>query len=205
MAAKKCKYPSKLVHLMASATITHSLRKLAVPIMGGKSFYYVDADNEVLDVVTSESVFDEVAQRGKKKKTKVGTVTVTGVGVGEKDSGKRAEKRSREGDTDEDEDKDEDGDGDDNGNVSVSDESDSDSDGVGNGKSEAAEGSKSSRSSRTGGSHLEAGEAMDAPRQLQQYYMTVSCKWRLAALASFLRTHSHQKLMVSEFDKFEVS
>lgn len=41
---------------------------------------------------------------------------------------------------------------------------------------------------------LEKGEVMDAPEQLAQYYMMVSCKWRLAALLSFLRAHSHQKV-----------
>ena len=43
---------------------------------------------------------------------------------------------------------------------------------------------------------LEKGEAMDAPQQLAQYYMMVTCKWRLAALLCFLKTHSHQKVMV---------
>ena len=37
---------------------------------------------------------------------------------------------------------------------------------------------------------------MDAPSQLAQYYMMVTCKWRLAALLCFLKTHQHQKVMV---------
>ena len=37
---------------------------------------------------------------------------------------------------------------------------------------------------------------MDAPQQLAQYYMMVTCKWRLAALLCFLKTHQHQKVMV---------
>ena len=37
---------------------------------------------------------------------------------------------------------------------------------------------------------------MDAPQQLAQYYMMVTCKWRLAALLCFLKTHAHQKVMV---------
>jgi hypothetical protein len=43
---------------------------------------------------------------------------------------------------------------------------------------------------------LQKGEAMDAPQQLAQYYMMVTCKWRLAALLCFLKTHAHQKVMV---------
>ena len=39
-------------------------------------------------------------------------------------------------------------------------------------------------------------KAMDAPQQLAQYYMMVTCKWRLAALLCFLKTHQHQKVMV---------
>ena len=39
-------------------------------------------------------------------------------------------------------------------------------------------------------------QAMDAPQQLAQYYMMVTCKWRLAALLCFLKTHQHQKVMV---------
>jgi hypothetical protein len=37
---------------------------------------------------------------------------------------------------------------------------------------------------------------MDAPQQLAQYYMMVTCKWRLSALLCFLKTHAHQKVMV---------
>jgi len=43
---------------------------------------------------------------------------------------------------------------------------------------------------------LQKGETMEAPEQLAQYYMMVTCKWRLAALASFLKLHSHQKVVV---------
>ena len=45
-------------------------------------------------------------------------------------------------------------------------------------------------------STLEKGESMEAPSQLAQYYMMVTCKWRLAAFLSFLKTHSHQKVVV---------
>ena len=61
--------------------------------------------------------------------------------------------------------------------------------------------SKSSAGSRKesaagGGAMLEKDEAVDAPSQLAQYYMMVSCKWRLAALLSFLYTHRGQKVVV---------
>jgi Helicase conserved C-terminal domain len=55
---------------------------------------------------------------------------------------------------------------------------------------------ESSRDSKKARGMLEKGEAMEAPQQLSQYYMTVSCKWRLTALLSFLKTHNHQKVMV---------
>lgn len=37
---------------------------------------------------------------------------------------------------------------------------------------------------------------MEAPKQLAQYYMMVTCKWRLAALLCFLKTHAHQKVQI---------
>ena len=43
---------------------------------------------------------------------------------------------------------------------------------------------------------LAKGESIEAPQQLAQYYMMVTCKWRLAALTSFLRAHVHQKVVV---------
>lgn len=46
------------------------------------------------------------------------------------------------------------------------------------------------------GTTLDKGEAIETPSQLSQYFMMVTCKWRLAALLSFLRTHSHQKVVV---------
>jgi superfamily II DNA/RNA helicase len=53
-----------------------------------------------------------------------------------------------------------------------------------------------SRQARTDGTALDKGELLEAPAQLAQYYMMVTCKWRLPALLSFLRTHSHQKVVV---------
>ena len=43
---------------------------------------------------------------------------------------------------------------------------------------------------------LEKGEEMEAPSQLAQYYMMVTCKWRLAAFLSFLKIHRNQKIIV---------
>ena len=43
---------------------------------------------------------------------------------------------------------------------------------------------------------LDEGETMLAPSQLRQFSMLVSCKWRLAALVSFLRVHAAQKVVV---------
>ncbi len=46
------------------------------------------------------------------------------------------------------------------------------------------------------GSVLDKNEQVETPSQLRQYYMMVTCKWKLAALLSFLKTHSHQKIIV---------
>jgi len=43
---------------------------------------------------------------------------------------------------------------------------------------------------------LAKGEVVCAPSQLSQFFMMTTCKWRLTALLSFLRTHCHQKLVV---------
>eukprot|EP01038_Epipyxis_sp_PR26KG_P008178 gene8178-11064_t len=43
---------------------------------------------------------------------------------------------------------------------------------------------------------IEKDEIIDVPSSLSQYFMIVSCKWRLAALLSFIQTHSHQKIMI---------
>lgn len=39
-------------------------------------------------------------------------------------------------------------------------------------------------------------ESIEAPAQLNQYFMMVTCKWRLAALISFLKSHQNQKIIV---------
>ncbi|KAJ1440154.1 P-loop containing nucleoside triphosphate hydrolase protein [Ochromonadaceae sp. CCMP2298] len=49
---------------------------------------------------------------------------------------------------------------------------------------------------KSGGAALAKGEAVEAPAQLNQYFMMVTCKWRLAALLSFLRTHTEHKVVV---------
>jgi hypothetical protein len=43
---------------------------------------------------------------------------------------------------------------------------------------------------------LQKNEVVDTPSQLCQYSMLVTCKLRLAALLCFLRTHTHQKVVV---------
>lgn len=43
---------------------------------------------------------------------------------------------------------------------------------------------------------LAKGEVVSAPSQLSQFFMMTTCKWRLTALLSFLRTHCDQKLVV---------
>jgi len=130
--------PNKLIHLMASATITHALKRLAMPIMGGEKFFFVDADNKSIDVISTIADLQTVGQ--KKNTTKAGT---------EDDLG-----------------------------------------------AEGGSDSVPAQNRKEGGSQLAAAEAMDAPKQLQQFHMLVTCKWRLAALVSFLRTHSHQKIIV---------
>jgi hypothetical protein len=45
-------------------------------------------------------------------------------------------------------------------------------------------------------SDLAEGEQINTPAQLSQYFMMVTCKWRLAALLSFLKLHAHEKIMV---------
>jgi hypothetical protein len=68
------------------------------------------------------------------------------------------------------------------------------------GRDEGSEEEEEEKEEKKGGKRLrmslEKGETMDAPQQLAQYYMMVTCKWRLAALLCFLKTHSHQKVMV---------
>lgn len=55
---------------------------------------------------------------------------------------------------------------------------------------------KDKEKDKRGGVLLEKGEMVEAPAQLAQYFMMVTCKWRLAALMSFLRTHADQKVVV---------
>lgn len=43
---------------------------------------------------------------------------------------------------------------------------------------------------------LDDGERVDVPKQLLQYHMAVTCKWRLSALLCFLRQHLTRKVMV---------
>ena len=49
---------------------------------------------------------------------------------------------------------------------------------------------------KTRASDLAQGEQINTPSQLSQYYMMVTCKWRLAALLCFLKAHAREKVMV---------
>lgn len=64
------------------------------------------------------------------------------------------------------------------------------------GAASGAEGSGSAADKRGGAGLLDKGAVVEAPSQLAQYFMMVTCKWRLAALLSFLRTHADQKVVV---------
>ncbi len=44
------------------------------------------------------------------------------------------------------------------------------------------------------GSHLEKDETIQAPEQLSQYFMTVSCKWRLTSIIRFFKLNSEEKV-----------
>jgi ATP-dependent RNA helicase DDX31/DBP7 len=134
MIVKKCLKPKELVHIMASATLTLALRRLAMPLMGNQPFHLVDADKQTVKTIRSEADLTADAE------------------------GQSSAKRDQSGGDDAD-----------------------------------ADGAKKKKGSSASVAET---EQLDAPKQLQQYFMTVSCKWRLAALLSFLKTHSNQKVMV---------
>jgi hypothetical protein len=62
------------------------------------------------------------------------------------------------------------------------------------GGSGASSKSKSKKGERS--SDLALNEQISTPEQLSQYFMMVTCKWRLAALLCFLKMHAHEKVMV---------
>ncbi|CAM9363397.1 unnamed protein product, partial [Ectocarpus fasciculatus] len=119
---------SQLSHIMASATLTGAVRRLAGPIMGDKEFVIVDADSK-----------DDDKRKAKPENAPSEVVDFTN----------------------DDEDKPE--------------------------VEDITPGAMSG---------FDSMERVEAPRQLNQYFMHVTCKWRLAALLSFLKQHSHQKVMV---------
>jgi ATP-dependent RNA helicase DDX31/DBP7 len=145
--AKQCVEQDDLYHIMASATVTKSVKSLAVPVMGGAKFTYIDADTEIVSNVNTEKDLNLI---GKKINNSNGVTSF--LSQSEESNGIENENNNLEDDE-----------------------------------------NLKSKKSRTS---LEKGEQMDAPEQLQQYHMFVSCKWRLAALLSFLKAHSHQKVMV---------
>jgi superfamily II DNA/RNA helicase len=57
-------------------------------------------------------------------------------------------------------------------------------------------GGSTSKSKKERSSDLALNEQINTPSQLSQYFMMVTCKWRLAALLCFLKMHAHEKVMV---------
>ena len=133
LAAKKCSDLGNLTHIMASATLTGAVRRLAGPIMGNKEFVIVDAD--------SRSTNDTKSEKSSKSELDPSSDKVLDFG--------------------------------DDDNVPIA--------------------AGPPPNAMTSFDNL---EQVEAPRQLAQYFMYVTCKWRLAALLSFLKQHSHQKVMV---------
>lgn len=128
--AKKCSEVSALSHVMASATLTGAVKRLAGPIMGDKEFVIIDADSK---------------DSNNAAKSSSDNITSSGV-------------------------------------IDFMDD-----------ESEAPHVEDILPSVMSGFDNM---EHVEAPRQLNQYCMHVTCKWRLAALLSFLKQHSHQKVMV---------
>jgi ATP-dependent RNA helicase DDX31/DBP7 len=126
--AKRCTDLESLKYVMASATLTRAVNRMAGPIMGGSAFATVDAESK-------------------------GGVT-TSLPQSDADCGD---------------------------NRVISFECDAE---------------EEVQSSKLSGSMFAADETVEAPKQLMQYFMTVTCKWRLAALLSFLKQHVNEKVMV---------
>ena len=135
--AQRAKISSySITHVMASATLSKNILKLAAPVLGINRFAIVDADRKTVDEFNSPEEM-------------LNSDIFTG------DTGGR------------------------NGVVSF--DSDDEDDNV---KSKKSRG-------------LEDGENIGkSVETLSQYYMMVTCKWRLAALCSFLKQHRNKKVVV---------
>lgn len=176
--AKKCLHTEELIHIMASATLTKAVKQLALPIMSGAGFVVVDADAKTVDAIARPS---DLMNLGRDKGRLDGGGGASGSGRGDEDSSSSTAMQVV----------DEGGDGE---HASVY-KDDSNSTAFGDDDSSSGD-EMSSSANKKARFALEKNEHMDAPSQLSQYYMMVNCKWRLAALLSFLRTHSHQKVVV---------
>jgi hypothetical protein len=66
--AKKCDRIDNLFYIMASATLTKSVRQLALPVMGGEGFQLIDAEKEAviqMDASTNFEVLDSISGKDK--------------------------------------------------------------------------------------------------------------------------------------------
>jgi ATP-dependent RNA helicase DDX31/DBP7 len=126
--AKRCTDLGSLKYVMASATLTRAVNRMAGPIMGGSAFATVDAESKG-GVTTSLPQLDANG-----------------------------------------------------GNDRII--------------SFECEPGDEAHAPKLSGSMFAADETVEAPEQLMQYFMTVTCKWRLAALLSFLKHHMNEKVMV---------
>lgn len=131
-AAKLCADLKSLKYVMASATLTRAVKRMAGPIMGASEFATVDAESKG-GVTTSLPHSDGNNSEGRVISFEDDPELLDGQGGQEQ---------------------------------------------------------------KLSGSMFAADETVDAPKQLLQYFMTVTCKWRLAALFSFLKQHSQEKVMV---------
>lgn len=183
--AKTCAASDELVYIMASATLTTGVKQLAMPIMVDRGFTVIDTSSGAgyrSGAVGASSGNDENENDDDVINANVGIYFIKNMNdlnnVG-KDMGRL--------------------DGS-NNNVQPSDDSDDDSDSSDDSDDNDGEEGKKKKTTKNKKARLAAtfdkGESIETPTQLSQYYMTVTCKWRLAALLSFLRTHAHQKVVV---------
>lgn len=169
--SKLCSSFNSLSYVMVSATLTSALKRISFPVMGSRGFTVVDAEKE-----TSERVetLADLATLGRD------TGRLDGK-VGQSHRPDKAPTREERGDEHEDEDED---------GFEVVREGEE-------GRAPAgAMGDKKSKAKKERSSDLAVNEQISTPSQLSQYFMMVTCKWRLAALLCFLKMHAHEKVMV---------
>jgi hypothetical protein len=171
--SKRATATDNLIYVMVSATLTVAVQQLAIPVMGlgssgaaaaagGGSFKIVDADNKkVTDSSAASKPVAVLKGAAEVSSSSQGVAKRSGAGAA---AGK--------------------------GIVCFDDGEDEDAAAVGGASPETVEpGSAVAGTARTSGTALTKDELVDMPSHLKQYYMTVTSKWRLAALLSFLHTH----------------